>query len=100
MSRIMRNYATGGCYSERSEESHGVALACRMRFFTPLRYVQNDMIEDGLSGNRIHSSSDTLRHAFEGGGLARAVRPSILCVRFDPRPLRFAKGTKGFTGWL
>ncbi len=29
-----------------------------MRFFTPLRSVQNDMTEGGLSGNRIHSNVD------------------------------------------
>ncbi len=41
-----------------------------MRFFTPLRSVQNDMDEGGLqndmdedvlSGNRIHSNVDTTR---------------------------------------
>ncbi len=29
-----------------------------MRFFTPLRCVQNDMIEGGLSGSRSHSNVD------------------------------------------
>ena len=31
------------CHSERSEESHRTHLTRHMRFFTPLRYVQNDM---------------------------------------------------------
>ncbi len=30
------------CHSERSEESIRRALACSIRFFTPLRFVQND----------------------------------------------------------
>ena len=31
------------CHSERSEESHHGGVACRGRFFTPLRSVQNDI---------------------------------------------------------
>ncbi len=31
------------CHSERSEESRDYAYGCRVRFFTPLRSVQNDM---------------------------------------------------------
>ncbi len=51
--KIMR-YA--GCHSERIPVIPSVArnlikssCGCRMRFFTPLRSVQNDMTEDGLS---------------------------------------------------
>jgi len=43
---------TGSSHSERSEESHTDLRfpALRVRFFTPLRSVQNDAI-DGLSRN-------------------------------------------------
>lgn len=31
------------CHSERNEEFRDHAYGCRVRFFTPLRSVQNDM---------------------------------------------------------
>ena len=65
--RVDGFFALARCHSERSEESDHLAVGCHLRFFTPLRFVQNDMfggcapfrmtwLRAALSGSRTRSN--------------------------------------------
>ena len=58
--RVDGFFALVRCRSERSEESDHLAVGCHLGFFTPLRFVQNDMF-GGCAPFRMTCLGDALR---------------------------------------